>query len=128
MDHKTITLNGGNSVPVIFEDGRTETLTVKQFRLKDYSLIFPMADDELALVAFAVGQPKGVAETLTPESFEVLLAVVKEVNKHGFFCYADRQRAERVETMRTMPPAVLEKIMAKFTSSTPSPTWPPTRG
>jgi hypothetical protein len=130
MNPNTILL-GKVTRAVTFEDGRTGDLEINQFRLRDYRAAFALADDEIGLVALATKQPRNIIETLLPESFELVLANVKEVNKDGFFPFADRKMLAAAENMRKMPPEVLDRIYGKMPampqspSASPSPTIAP---
>jgi len=127
--NKTITLMGGKTVAVVYDDGRTGELTVSQFKLRDYQRVFQISDDEFALVAAACQVPKEAILTLTPESYELALTATREVNAQGFFVYAGRQMERAAVNLRQMPLALLDKFMAqKSTSRTPSPIMPPPAG
>ena len=128
-EHKTVTLLGGKTIPVIFDDGKIGELKVTQFKLRDYQRVFQISDDEFALVAAACQVPKEAILTLTPESYELALTATREVNAQGFFVYAGRQMERAAVNLRQMPLALLDKFMAqKSTSRTPSPIMPPPAG
>ncbi len=129
------TLNAGHEIEVIYTDGNSEFVLVRQIPVKDYSRGFAIVEDETALVAFLVSgpapqapspppgaylgfMPKPWAETLAPQSYERILEVGKEVNARGFFAYCGRQAAAATERLRTqvaalaqLPPDVMKLAM-----------------
>lgn len=121
------TLFGGRTLSVTFEDGRPGEMTIKQFRLRQYQQAFPLLDDEIGLVALASATARGLVEALHPKSFEAAYAAVKEVNADGFFIWSARQMERGANSMRNLPPELLEKVMARgkpsilMTQSPPSP-------
>ena len=126
---KTVSLFGGKTIAVMFEDGKTGELKVTQFKLRDYQRTFLLADDEFALVAAGCGATKELILTLAPESYELALATVKEVNEKGFFVYAGRQMERAAANLRSLPQAMLEKMFKPgVTSPTRSPMMPPPAG
>lgn len=130
MDPKNTTLFGGCEIKALFEDGRAETLNVRQFKLREYQSLFPLMDDEIGLVARAISKPRNVVETLSPESYEALFTAVKEANAKGFFLFAARQLERGAATLRSLPAEVVEQVLArgKAASSLPSPILPPPAG
>ncbi len=127
---KLTTLLGGKTIPVQFEDGTVGELKVRQFRLKDYELAFSLLADEIGLLALNAGQARQYIETLSPESFEAAFGVLKEINAGGFFSSAARRFARQAENLRTMPPEIVERFIAKHTTASPtrSPIMPPPAG
>lgn len=123
MDSKLTTLFGKKEIEVTFNDGRQETLAVRQFIVAEYPRLLPSASDEIGLCALACGKPRKLIETLTPASYEAVFQAMREANAEGFFTYADRQ----IKTnLKNLPPAMLEKLISGAgNSSTPSPTVPP---
>ena len=114
-------LLGKTTVPVQRETGETGELTVNQFRLRDYPEAFRLLDDEIGLAGKACGQSRQQMETLTPESFEHVLAQVREVNAQGFFTFASRQLEKSAGTLRNLPPALVERIFAGIKPVSPPP-------
>ncbi|MEI8288768.1 MAG: hypothetical protein WCH99_04800 [Verrucomicrobiota bacterium] len=126
MDPKTITLNGGVMLTVSFEplaDGTVPppaSIKVRQIPVRDYEAGFPFVDDEPALVGFVCGLNKAWALTLSPDSFEEVLATGREVNAKGFFTHCQR-RMERIQreqaalygAIATMPPETVKQMMEK---------------
>jgi hypothetical protein len=129
-EHKTITLLGGKTIDVHFENGERGELKLRQFRLAEYEDIFRVHDDEFALVARACGQPRELVQTLAPESYELALATVREVNANGFFAFAARRLERAAANLRQLPAELVEKILErqKSTSLTRSPILPPPAG
>jgi hypothetical protein len=124
------TLFGKKEIAVKFaDDDEAGTVTVTQFKLADYPALMREYDNEFALVARAVGRDVKFVQTLTPASYEEVLAAMREINAKGFFAYAGRQ-IERGNSAVAgwigagVPP---EKIPAMTRGwSAPSPTLPPT--
>lgn len=101
---KTDTLFGGRPMTAHLLDGNTVDLRVRQLPLRDYERAFALLDDEISLTAFCcdTGQPKAWAETLAPESYEDLRAVVEEVNAKGFFAWSARRLTKLAEQQQRM--------------------------
>lgn len=145
---KSDTLNAGIEAEVVYADGKSEFIHIRQIPVKDYPKGFAVADQEAALVSFlvsgpapagsttvypAAGQyfgfrPAAWAESLAPESYESVLARGKEVNAGGFFAYCGRQTAAAQEKLRVqiaamaqLPPDVMKLAMEQGLKST-SPT------
>jgi hypothetical protein len=129
MDTKSATLFGGKTFTVTFEDDTSGEITVRQFKVREYATVFPVADNEIELLARACSVPRQKIETLRPESYELLQAALQEVNAQGFFAYAARQMERAQSSLKNLPPAMLEKIMGATRppsiSSMSSPTIPP---
>jgi hypothetical protein len=108
----TDTLFGGRKIEVYFEplpEGSTppaQTMTVRQIPVRDYDVGLKYFTDEIALVAFLVGRPREFAFTLSPQSYEEILSVGKEVNARGFFAFCQR----RIEAKEQMDAAALVTI------------------
>jgi len=126
MDHKLTTLFGKKDVAVIFDDGRKETLSVRQFKVGEYATLLPSAGDEIGLCALAAGKPRKIIESLCPASYEAVFKAMKEANAEGFFTFAARQIEAN---LKNLPPAMLEKLISgNANSSRHSPTVPPPAG
>lgn len=105
------TLNAGRKINVTLEAAGDATepnvveVTVRQIRICDYDQGLKCFLNEIELVAFLIGKDKswvtGTATTpgITPESFENILAVGREVNERGFFASC-RRRIEAEEQAR----------------------------
>lgn len=137
---KQIALNGGLEIDVLFEavNGMlpaSERVKVRQVPIRDYNEGFKLVDDEPGLVSFLAGKPKDWALSLSPGSYEEILAKGREVNKVGFFPYCQR-RTEREQTrtlqvLQNIPPQALEAVIAlgrKSTSPPLPPGWQPPQG
>jgi hypothetical protein len=142
----TDTLFGGRKLEVFFEplaDGTVppaQTLLVRQIPTRDYETGLQHYHDEPALVAFLVGQPREFAFTLSPQSYEAVLATGREVNEQSFFAACRRRMAAAQEKefqaailMARLPEADREVILrqgAKLLTGSPgsSSTVPRPRG
>lgn len=119
MTNQIQTLFGGKPATVLHEDGSSKEIRVRQLRLVEYERAFSLIEDEIAFTAFCCSHTAGPAGdaatvpftkdwalTLQPESFEILQALVQEVNAGGFFSYASRRKAREQQQMM----ATLEKL------------------
>lgn len=127
-------LLGHKQITVALESGETAEVQVRQIPIRDYDTGFKFFTDEIALVGFLAGKNRDFALTLTPDSYEAVLAIGAEVNAKGFFGFCRRRieansQAEvaAMATMAQLPEdvrkLVLEqgaKVMASQTSSGPS--------
>lgn len=130
--NKNITLFGGKNITVHFEpvadasaEGGfsvppAEEIKVRQIPVREYETGLPLVDDEPALVGFLCGKNKPWALTLTPESFEDVLAAGREINAKGFFSSCQRhmeraakQQADMIGVMATMPPETMKLVMER---------------
>lgn len=145
QDPKLTTLFGGRSITVNFEpvpdpaaEGSfrvpdPEQIKVRQIPVRDFDAGFQFvkAKDEAALVAFLAGKPKAWALTLTPGSYEDILAAGREVNDRGFFSSCQRrmeleekEMAAMIKAMGTLPPETL-RLAAELGKKSISQTLPP---
>lgn len=116
---KILALFQNKKITVMLEDGKTEEVTVSQFKIREYDRAFDLADDEFGLVELACGKEKGWSQTIHPESFEALYAAVEEVNAKGFFGWCARKRERVKQTIMQMAsiPEVGKVIMDAATSA-----------
>lgn len=118
MSNPNDTLYGGREVKVEIlptakdQPVRYETFFVRQFRVGEYRVLFPISDDEIALAAKACDKPVEVIGLLAPESYEKLHAAIQEVNEKGFFTYQLRQLDRAMDGLRGMPPELLKSAIA----------------
>jgi len=125
--NKNTTLFGGKTITVHFEplpDGTAvpdEQIKVRQIPVRDYEIGFPFVDDEPALAGFLCGTGlRSWALNLTPESFEEVLTIGREVNAKGFFSFCQRrteraahEQAAMIGIMATLPPETLKAAMER---------------
>jgi len=104
---------GGNVVSVTYEDGRTEQLTVRYFKLKDYQKAFELLGNEIAFMAFACNKTLNEFQALTPESYEAAQVMVSKINQETFYKWAERQKARNMEVLNELPLELLEKTLQK---------------
>ncbi|HEV2331195.1 MAG TPA: hypothetical protein VGY56_20630 [Verrucomicrobiae bacterium] len=112
--NKNTTLFGKKDVKVLFEDGHEETLSVRQFVVREYHTLLPLVSDEIALCAHACDRPRAAIESLAPASYQAVFDAMKEANAEGFFTYATRQIEAN---LKLLPPAMLEKLIGLPNSS-----------
>ena len=142
---KTDALNAGIEAEIVYAAGNSEFIHIRQIPVKDYPKGFSLVENEAALASFlvsgpppagsatvypAAGQyfgfrPPAWAESLAPESYELILARGREVNKNGFFAYCGRQSAAAQDRLRTqiaamaqLPPDVMKLAMEQGLKST----------
>jgi hypothetical protein len=123
MNTKLTTLFGSKDVAVTFDDGRQDTLAVRQFKVKEYPALLPFVTDEITMCARACSKPRSLIESLCPASYQAVFDAMKEANADGFFSYAARQIEAN---LKNLPPEMLEKLVkGELNSSTRSATLPP---
>lgn len=90
----TITLDRDPSAPD--QPPRSESILVRQIPLRDYPEGLRLYRDEISLVALLLGKPVefvlGTEKSpgLSPESYEEVLRVGREVNEKHFFAFCRR--------------------------------------
>ena len=99
---------------------QVDTVRVNQLKLSQYEAAFAQLDNEFNLVSLACARPQGWAQTLTPESYEAVYALVQEVNAKGFFVYAERRQATLVRRLNSVTPQLLKAASEASTSQTSS--------
>lgn len=116
MTKHDITLFGGVEITVYLDDGSKEpkpqTVTVRQFKLKEYPALLPYAENKFELAARATQKPRAFIETLLPASFTELADKVREVNAAGFFDFAagEQEAGSRLIAQLIQHGLPLEKI------------------
>lgn len=107
------TLFGGRKITISLEgDPATPNqveVTVRQIPIRDYDAGFKSFTDEIELVALMVGKPREFVMTLTPESYEEILAAGREVNERGFFAFC-RRRIEADTQKEALNAAALAQL------------------
>ena len=89
-----------------------ETVKVRMLKLNKYEEAAAITDDWIAMCQLCTAQPKEWFNRLHPESLEKLYDACLEVNKNGFFRYADRKLQERMKSVDLIPMETLEKLEA----------------
>jgi hypothetical protein len=109
------------TVQVRAPDGSVQpfALQVRAIPARDYPQYLQVVNDELRAAEFVTGQPRGWADTLTPESLGELIELSEEINL-GFFSWVQRarRRAERLMPGMTER-AVREAIRSDAGSAAP---------
>lgn len=116
MDATTNTVFGSRVLPVKLKDGSESSITVYEIPVEDWPKAMLVATDELKLNALACRVPD--LKNLSPASYNEVHRVVREVNKDGFFTYADRQAELAAESLKFLPPEMVEKLISQRLSST----------
>jgi hypothetical protein len=132
MNKNTLTtVLGGTTLQVAFLDGKTESLLVRQLPFSDMPRYMGCFEDEMASVELFCEKPAGWAETLTRESFEMVMTEGEKLNLDFLERYAARAaaRRERVNpgqqeklmsaAMSKIMPAVLERLDTSLPRSAP---------
>lgn len=83
-------------IEVQTEDGRTDSVTVRELRVSEYPKALGLydVDNESGILTLACDRPPGWADTLTPASYSAIAAAFQEVDQH-FFARAVRRQAGR---------------------------------
>ena len=103
----------------LLKDEQPVSITVFQFTLKEYPAAFAASDDEFELVALAIRRDKEFVQSLLPETYELLLKTVEEINA-GFFVYADRQTDKIAKRLNAMKPHVIQSMKLRASEESPS--------
>lgn len=124
------TLLRGKLVLVTFDDEATLPLEVRvrQIPVREYEAGFKLYTDEVALIAFLCAKPKEWALSLSPESYEEVIAIGREVNARGFFSFCLRrseqektEQAQLFQVLSKMPPEVIQIAVAHSQQQSASP-------
>jgi hypothetical protein len=113
----TTTLMGGKELSVTLEGGTTETLTIRQLKVKELPALMESLDDESAQAALYCDKDGAFVDSLTRESFEAVILAGEEANADFFFRWAERQ----LKRMERLMPDVLEKKKAALLTLRPLP-------
>lgn len=89
------TVRGGRVIIVMFRDGGTEEVLVRQLPVKLFAEYAQRIDDEELQVEMFCDKPAGWAATLTVESHEEVVAIGEEVNNAAFFRWCGRRTERR---------------------------------
>lgn len=99
-----VTLSRGKTVEVnlLTKDGsKQKTVTIEQFRFRDWQDYSTLVLDEIEMVAKAVKMPRPWVESLDPASYTKLAKTLREVNA-DFFEYCNRQMPMLLALARPM--------------------------
>ncbi len=105
------------TVSLTNEGGTTWDAVVNQIKLKQYEECFKHYENETEFIKAATGV---VTEDLLPESYEVLVQAVEEVNEGGFFVYAARRSERMMARLTKASPALLKAVADRVSPSTAS--------
>jgi hypothetical protein len=99
------TLVNASPIEVIYRDGRKETITLGELSIRQlYVLIKQLGNsDSPAMVALCAGKPIEWVDTLSDESFDMLVAKAIELN---FNRATDRARSDPVASAMLAPLAI----------------------
>lgn len=120
MSAKFNTLFGGKKITIQFrppegeETVKTEEFFVRQLQIENYPDVMPHIGNEVMLISKACEKNPEWLKSLTPESYEVLVAAVQEVNAKGFFTSAKRRLREYTDSLKDLPPEMLQAIQAQI--------------
>ena len=96
-----------------FNYSRTDDFTVRQIKVKEYPRAFQLVDDEAGLMALACDHPKAVIEELLPECYEEVRKKMEDINKAGFFTFADRKMNQASKNLASIPSETLARMLKK---------------
>jgi len=115
-------------------DGAPCEIDLRPLPLRDYDRAWAALDDEFSLAAVCTGWSRDQVLELAPDSFEQLMAAIRDVNARGFFAWSARRQARIAEAARTnmeaiaaLPPELAREILANAISQSSSPQRPPSR-
>lgn len=100
------TIRGGVDLEVQLIGGGTETVFVKQIPIRQMPQLLAALEDEPRMVEIFCDRPEGWSDTLTPESFERLVAEGDRLNA-VFFSRWLRRRLDRQERLL---PGITEQL------------------
>lgn len=84
---------------VAYKDGTTESIFVRELRLRHYETMLQCVADEDKLASLYTDKPLGWADTLTPESLDTLLNSGDELNAPGFTGWHLRRAKREIRMM-----------------------------
>jgi hypothetical protein len=123
------TIAGGVELEVEYLDGRTERVKVRQIRPIERQRYLDCFNDDSASIELFCGKEKGWADTLTPESFDLVADKGQELNLPLFRNWYRRLKA-RSEAMNpgllakaeeTALERSLNQVLPSGNSASPSP-------
>jgi hypothetical protein len=85
------TIIGGTKVTVIFIDGTSGEVFVRQLPVKVYPQLVEAMQDELKHIDLLCDKP-GLAETLTPDSHEAVIEAGEKLNADFFSRWLERKQ------------------------------------
>lgn len=138
---KNETLLGGADVAVIFRDGTSETIKVRQLPIRLFQMYLAAIDQEARQVELYCDKPEKWSDTLTNESFELIIEEGERINRDFFSRWKVRREKRQellpkrdeaaevrmIELLQKNNPALLQSIImqaAASNSPTPSPSSP----
>lgn len=104
-----IAVLGGVEMTAVKDDGSTETVKVRQLKLRQSQayLTLAQANDEAGMIELFCDKPQNWADSLTPDSQQNLLETGEKLNRDFMLCSA----ARRVERREKLAPGAEEKLM-----------------
>lgn len=104
------TIEGGQDIKVLFNNGEKEFVKVRQLPVKLMSKYAQTISDDAAAVELYCDKAEGWAQSLTPESFNAVADLGLELNLDFFGAWFRRQK----KIAETMNPGVNEKIQREL--------------
>lgn len=93
------TVNGGEELAIVYRDGTTATIFVRQIPLKLMTAMSIALGNEAALIELYCDHAAGWCEKLTPESASAIANLGQELNRVFFLAWYRRQAIWQ-ETLR----------------------------
>lgn len=116
------TVLGYEDVSVVLLNGDSATVRVSQVQVAQYPKAFEVYDNEMKLTELICGKEDGFVSTLKVDSYELLYSKSEELNKDGFFVYAERQTKrlddKLARRMNAMPESLMKALGEKAVAST----------
>jgi hypothetical protein len=99
----------GKNVVAKHDDGREETVHVRQLKVQHMQKLLDIIDEEPESIEFYCDKPSGWSKTLTNESFEELIIEGQSVNSDFFNRWVHR----RLNRMENIQPGVSKLALQK---------------
>lgn len=135
MNKQFATLVGGIDLSITKLDGSTESVKVRQLPVKLFPQYLATMLDEQKQVELLCDRQPGWADTLTPDSHELIVMEGEKLNRDFFSRWLQRKKEREalipkpstgevvamLEAINRANPALLEDLMQKATSQTSLP-------
>lgn len=110
------TLLGGQTIPLIYLDGKFEDVKVIQLPVSSYPEYLKVQDDEPRMAEFLCDKESGWADRLTPACLDAVITLGEELNTDFFSRWVRRRLARQEIFMPGVTKAALEKASESMTT------------
>ena len=100
------TLFGGAELEVVYADGQTEKVFIRQIPVRLMPQMLAALEDENRLVELFCDRPEGWSDSLKPESFEKVVLQGEALNADFFSRWVQRRLTRQEKVM----PGITERI------------------